>query len=155
MTALRSNLEALQQKYFALQGAHECLKKTTAESDKRLSAQLSDMGKTLVDQSAMIAKQVNTLEKQASTIEALKSDIIALSARLRESDQVLTATRKQLTTAERIQQLSIFMPRLRWRYQILRLKKTFSFGRRRERYKQKIKAIKPLLREYKEFIKNV
>lgn len=144
LTVLRSNHEALQQKHLTLQGAHECLKKATAESDKRLSA----LGKTLVDQSATIAEL-------ASTIEAQKSDIIALSARLRESDRVLTATRRQLTTAERIQQLSIFMPRLRWRYQILRLKKTFSFGRRRERYKQKIKAIKPLLREYKELVRGM
>lgn len=145
---LRSDHEALQQKYLTLQGAHECLKKATAESDKCLSAQLSDVGKTLVDQAATIARQ-------AITIEAQKSDMIALSARLRESDRALTATRKQLTTAERIQQLSLLMPRLRWRYQLLRLKKTFSFGRRRERYKQKIKAIKPLIREYKELVRGM
>ena len=144
LPSLQAVSDDLRTQYLTLQGAHERLKKATAESDKRLSA----LGKTLVDQSATIAEL-------ASTIEAQKSDIIALSARLRESDRVLTATRKQLTTAERIQQLSIFMPRLRWRYQILRLKKTFSFGRRRERYKQKIKAIKPLLREYKELVRGM
>lgn len=142
--SLQAVSDDLRTQYLTLQGAHERLKKATAESDKRLSA----LGKTLVDQSATIAEL-------ASTIEAQKSDIIALSARLRESDRVMTATRKQLTTAERIQQLSIFMPRLRWLYQILRLKKTFSFGRRRERYKQKIKAIKPLLREYKELVRGM
>ena len=74
---------------------------------------------------------------------------------LGESERSLAHARKELAAAVRIQQLSVLMPRLWWRYQMLRLKKTFSFGKRRERYKQKIKAIKPLIREYRDALRQM
>lgn len=149
---LSDDCQALQVQHNSLQTAHVQLESKTTAIEKSLSAELSAVGKILTtklnDTGQVIAEQKRTITSQQSKLETLETS-------LRESERSLAHTRKELAAAVRIQQLSVLMPRLWWRYQILRLKKTFSFGERRERYKQKIKAIKPLIREYCDAVRQI
>lgn len=138
---LSDDCQALQVQHNSLQSAHGQLESKTVAIEKSLSAKLCDARAVIVEQKRTITSQQRRLE--------------SLETSLRESERSLTHTRKELAAAVRIQQLSVLMPRLWWRYQILRLKKTFSFGKRRERYKQKIKAIKAIIREYRDAVRQM
>ena len=89
----------------------------------------------------------------------MQKELMERSSRLVKTEQVLAkteqellATKKTLSEFMRVQQLMAVMPRLMARYRLLRVKKCFSFGKRRLRYKQKIAELKVIIREYRDAV---
>lgn len=123
------------------------LRSYTTDENKALFSTIDKLHKTIDDQTLTITKQLGEIDDQRVQISQLKETLSQLNVMLQESER--TREMARLTQEESIhnQQLAILLPRIKWQYQVLRLKKTFSLGKRRQRYKQQIKIIKILIRK--------
>ena len=149
----RQGLQNLRTGYDALLHGLDSLKSSSADSLSALTAQLDILRQTITQQENTITEQTNLINNQKLTIHQQKIDLTNLLTRLQETEQAQAAMRVSLDDAMRIQQLIVHIPRLKRQYQILRLKKTFSLGKRRKRYKQEIKITKSLIRQYNDLLK--
>ena len=153
----KKELQSLQTEYDILLRGLDSLKSTSAEDYSSLTSQLDKLYQTSIKQTNTIAKLTDVVEEQKQIINIQRENLDRLKTRIQESEraqeQVQERTRMALDDSLRIQHLIILVPRLKRQYQLLRLKKIFSFGNKRQRYKQKIKAIKSIIRQYNELLR--
>ena len=113
-----------------------------AEQGARLEQALA----TAREESTELGQRLSQAEQ--ALVEARQS-AMEQGAKQRQTEQVLTSTRKELAEVVRIQTMIALMPRLMWRYQLLRIKKVFSFGAAKQRFASELRKVRKLVREYR------
>ena len=91
------------------------------------------------------AYRVNVLKE---SLESKGAELGQLQSELRELKDLHRRCINSLNE-QRLMQLHLMMPQVKRRYRVLQLKKMFSFGKRRRKYKEKIRELRTLLREYR------
>lgn len=102
-----------------------------------------------------------TIIRQNAYILKLKDDSVA-------AQTILTSVKKELAEAQdrlgkclraleesRILRLHLLMPTIRRRYRLLQFKKIFSFGQRRKKYKEQIRTLRSMVREYRTMVSRI
>ena len=93
-----------------------------------------------------IARQEATLIRQQKEIATHKNELSEHKKTQLRFNQELDTLRQQL-------RLMLLMPQLQKKYHLLKLKKFFSWGSRRKRYKQKLAVLRVHIRTYRQFIR--
>lgn len=96
---------------------------------------------TVIRQNAYIRVLKDSLESKGAELGQLQSELRELKDLHRRCINSLNE--------QRLMQLHLMMPQVKRRYRVLQLKKMFSFGKRRRKYKEKIRELRTLLREYR------
>lgn len=86
-------------------------------------------------------------EQQSANVSQQKSDT-SLTENSNKLQEECSQLRLMLQKQSRFVSLLVHMPRLRRRYQVLRLRRLFAFGRKKDKCKQKISQLKALFREF-------
>lgn len=97
---------------------------------------------------SQIANQEATLVRQQKDIATLKNEVSVHKQNQLSFNRELDTLQKQL-------RLMLFMPQLHKKYRLLKLKKFFSWGNRRKRYKQKLAELRVHIREYRQLLRRL
>lgn len=177
--ALQRQSKTLQQKQEQLAASVEVLNRTSADRDKTIS-ELTNVTRlhagNLSQQSSRLQQAEQNLMETQQTLTEAQQKLSAQSEKLlqteqslkeaqqrlqeqknkqKQTEQELVTIQKKLELVQRFSQLSALMPRLWWRYQLLRIVKTFSFGRKRQHAKDGLRKIRALIHEYRDSLKNM
>ncbi len=102
-------------------------------------------------------ERASLLVKQSEaerTLAAVKCELMKQDAQAKENSRVLAEAQEKLKKVLRCQQLNALMPRLWWQYQLLRVIKTFSFGKKRQHAKNELKKVRTLIHEFRKTVRN-
>ncbi len=131
----------------AEQNLMETQQKLTAQSEKLVQTQQS-----LTETQQKLSSQCEKLVQTERTLTETQQRLSEQKNKQKRTEQELVATQKKLEEVQRLSQLNALMPRLWWRYQVLRLIKTFSFGKKRQQAKNELRKARALIHEYKKAV---
>ena len=104
-----------------------------------------------------LQKSFNTLSAELKCLQEHSSQLIkqlvASKNEWSKQDNARLAFNQELDTLRQQLRFMLLMPQLLKKYRLLKLKKFFSWGSRRKRYKQKIAELRVHIREYRQLLR--
>ena len=136
-------------------------------------ARLEQTEQTLAVAWQEASEQGARLAQTEQALRTAREEAAELSCRLAQTEQALTAAREEaaeqrarleqalasareeLAELARIQQMMAMKSRLRWRYQLLRIKKVFCFGAAKKRVVNELREARRRVHDYRDVLKKM
>ena len=115
-------------------------------------ARLAQTEQALADAREKATEQGARLARTEQALAAAREEAAEQGARL---ERALASAREELAELARIQQMMAMKSRLRWRYQLLRIKKVFCFGAAKKRAVNELREARRRVHDYRVVLKKM